>query len=619
MISLCGLFDHMVLQRNSDNLSDASFRGECESEGVVKARVLRDGAVVAGFDGIAVGQAGDGEYQGRLAGMPVGGPYRVELWVDGSDERLAVDDVLVGDVWILGGQSNMQGCGAIEGAEQPDAMVRAFYMHDQWGVAQDPIHNICDAVDQVHADLCGGMLPGRSYDRGVGPGVAFGKAMYEFTGVPQGVIACAHGGTSMSQWDPKLKRRKGRSLYGATLRRFTKNGGKVAGVVWYQGCSDTSPDTAPLYTKRMKALVAAMRKDLGVADLPFAAVQIGRVCGVQEYNPYWNSVQDQERRLPDVIPHCAVVPAIDLPLDDGIHLSGAGHNVLGKRLAQAMCELKGIGEIHPITLKSVKMKRSNFTGCADIYMEFDNVVGGLQSQGLPSGFDFVDGGEHDYILRIDLEGNTAILRTVLTTADAPGKQLFYGYGASPYCNITDAVGQALPVFGPIQIGKPRAVTDFIRTLRISELHPSAGKLHALAYPQQLATLGLHTQSFPIWFCEIHSKLAAQAPKDVLVYYACRFTCSEPMRLAAMMGYDGPLKVWLDGQEVFFDPKGINPADPNDAYFRFPADAGAHEMLVALGSNHGNAYGISLRLERLDISRTLLKKGPEAYAMPVIEG
>ena len=71
--------------------------------------------------------------------------------------------------------------------------------------------------------------------------------MHRVTGIPQGIIACADGGTSMQQWDPARKSEGGKSLYGATLRRVQKNGGKVAGVIWYQGESDADPTNAPLY------------------------------------------------------------------------------------------------------------------------------------------------------------------------------------------------------------------------------------------------------------------------------------------------------------------------------------------------------------------------------------
>jgi hypothetical protein len=72
-----------------------------------------------------------------------------------------------------------------------------------------------------------------------------------------------------------------------------------------------------------------------------------------------------------------------------------------------------------------------------------------------------------------------------------------------------------------------------------------------------------------------------------------------MPLAIWLGYDGPLKVWFDGREVFSDPDGMNPSMPNDAEIGVQATAGAHEVLVALESNNGEAWGIFLRFERTD--------------------
>ena len=130
----------------------------------------------------------------------------------------------------------MQGCGLLKDKLKAHPMVRAFYMNDRWAPALDPIHDMWDCVDQVHIDYCGGVRPEKSTVIGVGPGVAFGQRMFALTGVPQGVLACAHGGTSMEQWDPKLKKLGSKSLYGAMMRRFRKNGSRVAGLVWYQGC-----------------------------------------------------------------------------------------------------------------------------------------------------------------------------------------------------------------------------------------------------------------------------------------------------------------------------------------------------------------------------------------------
>ena len=64
-----------------------------------------------------------------MAGLPVGGPYDIEM-------MCGVESVVVKDVWILAGQSNMEGCGHFP--RKPlgkDTMVRACYMDDHWDVA----------------------------------------------------------------------------------------------------------------------------------------------------------------------------------------------------------------------------------------------------------------------------------------------------------------------------------------------------------------------------------------------------------------------------------------------------------------------------------------------------
>lgn len=623
-----GLFDHMVLQRTKRNKSDAVFDGKCSATGALRAIVIAGGVVLRDFNGIEVGKARGGKFRGRLRGLPVGGPYTIALDICDSQgrplEELHVEDVLVGDVWVLGGQSNMQGVGHLKYALKPQPMVRAFYMNDQWGVAKEVIHNMWDTVDQVHIDLSGGVRPVKQDVWGVCPALGFGQEMYRLTGVPQGLIACAHGGTSMSQWDPKLKKLGTRSLYGATVRRVRKNGGRVAGVLWYQGCSDANPDAAPLYTERMKKLVAAMRRDFGDPELPVAAVQISRVYSWGGGEKWWNSIQDQQYRLPRVIRRCTVVPAIDLDLDDLIHISGYDQNRLGKRLAYAMHALTGGKKAGkpPITVKRIVPRPNPVTGALDVIVEFDNVVGKLQAKGRPHGFEIVAQQPGQHVYRVDLDGPRAILKTSLQPQQAENLSVHYGLGYAPYCNITDSIDRSLPVFGPVPIGRLRALTGFVLALRVSKFLPSAGKLDSLAYPKNKADLELKTRSFAggtLPFCDLHLELGKLAPEDVLVYYACEIECTEPMKLGACLGYDGPVKMWIDGRQVFHDPNGTNPAVPDRAVVRFDAPKGRHEILVALASNHGKAWGIFLRFERLGVPKRLLEKGPGSYTMPNILG
>jgi hypothetical protein len=107
--------------------------------------------------------------------------------------------------------------------------------------------------------------------------------------------------------------------------------------------------------------------------------------------------------------------------------------------------------------------------------------------------------------------------------------------------------------------------------------------------------------------------------DSLVYYACRFNCPSSMQLALLLGYDGPVKAWLDGREIAHDPDGINPAVSTKCAAPFKAAAGTHELVVALGTNNNAAWGIFLRLERLNVPKRQLLNRPETIAMPEILG
>lgn len=615
-----GLFDHMVVQRDSRNVSKAGVSGTCEGKGPVTATVKRGGRVVKGFAAVPVGGASRGRFSGCLKGLPAGGPYDIELSI--GDERVFVRDVLVGDVWLLGGQSNMQGCGLFPKRRlPPDPMIRAFYMDDRWAPARDPIHNLWDCVDPVHVDLCGGVRTTKpAPDWGVCPGPAFAAEMRRRTGVPQGLIACAHGGTSMTQWDPKRRDEGGKSLYGAMVRRLIKNGRHVAGLVWYQGCSDANPDAAERFTPRMKDLIAAVRRDSRDRGLPVAMVQIARVIGWGEGTSRpWNSIQDQQRRLSHVIRGVTTVPAIDLALDDSIHISGAGQYVLGRRLAQAMQVLREGRKAGrpPIALGNVRVEARRGLGVAVV--AFENVEGRLAADGRPSGFSIETPYGAGNVFDTEIEGRHVWIRTTLSPDDLEGAQLCYGRGTDPYCNLRDEQGRPVPVFGPVPLGIPRAMTPFLRDCRVSAFQPSAGKLEELTCPANLDALGLAPRRFAENFCSLHSEIAQRGAVDEVVYYACAFSCAEPMKLALVLGYDGPVKAWVDGRELFHDPKGTNPATPSKGSARFDGGAGTHELVVALGTNSGMAWGIFLRLERLDLSKRLRLSGPEHYGLPTFQG
>lgn len=442
-MAITGIQSGMVLQRDR--------RGMCEALLHSAAPLRRASYSGAGEGDAELQPLGDGRY--RLRGIPVGGPYTVTI----EDRRYT--DIYVGDVWLLAGQSNMAGVGHTTRADcrfLGDPEVRAFYMTDQWDAANHPLHATGWAVDQVHTRVIGSGYP--NYEACIGPGLSFARKMKEWEGVPQGIICCAHSGTSLSQWSPELRHLGGDgSLYGAMLRRFQVCGSHVRGLFWYQGCNETTREDHGEFTKRMVAFAEACRRDFGT-DLPIVQVQIGRVTNrtIPEQEAYWDSVQEQQRLLDRRIPGLYTLSAVSKGLDDAIHLSSESQEKLGAEAAEAMvCLLHGDGErncLPPPALESVTLEPGPFNRWAVVRVRYKNLHGGLTALGRPAGFTILEREGREptqYVHDIRLQGPEALLYADRLPEELLGGRLFYGRGCNPYCNITDEAGRAIPVMGPI--------------------------------------------------------------------------------------------------------------------------------------------------------------------------
>jgi hypothetical protein len=462
---LSGLFSGQVLQRNARQVACARITGSCNTttRAMVEVSVLHAGTVLPGARG--GGEAVNGAWQAWIEDLPVGGPYEVRFRLPDEPE-LRVTDVRVGDVWFLGGQSNMHGAGDVADALPPHPEVQAFYNEDEWRIAEEPLTLFWGAVDPVHTDGNPPMhdpveirAARRNTRVGVGPGLAFGRDMFAATGVPQGLVCCAHGGTSMDQWSPALREKGGWSLYGALLRRFKKLGQPVAGVLWWQGCSDAG-EPEP-YTRKMQELVAAVRQDFAQPDLPWLMVQIGRIFpnDGSNRNPGWLSIQDQQRRLPESIHRLSVVPAVDLEMEDSVHISANGQKLAAKRLARiARFQLGEAGVRDAIRLADIQALPPAAPGAHSTIIEgrFENVAGELGAVGAPTGFRLVspEGESRHCIHTVRCEGATVRLYFKHLAQPLQGWRLAYGFECDATCNITDSEGMALPVFAPQPIRIP---------------------------------------------------------------------------------------------------------------------------------------------------------------------
>jgi sialate O-acetylesterase len=445
-----GLVDNQVLQRNEDDVAEINLAGVATTEGEVLATLYRQEAPFEEYDACPVGLAEGGTWSAVLTDIPAGGPYVLELTL--GEERLRVGGILVGDLWVLAGQSNMEGCGDLIDMESPSPYVHVFDMGHRWHVAEEPLHWLIDSPDSCHSEVTGEeqrkqqIEARKTRTKGTGLGLPFANAMFRETGVPVGLITCAHGGTSMQQWNPELKHLGGGSLYGSMVNHVRLAGGEVTGVLWYQGESDANPDDAPLYTDRMKALVSHIRKDFNAPRLPFYYVQIGRFVTPAEWGHLdskdWNSIQEQQRLLVDTIPGTGMAPAVDLELDDLIHIGTQGLKRLGERLAAlALNGEKGIQLIGVAVEKEDRTRlRVQFKGVCETGLEDSTRVTGfsvLNSEGktLPT----------IYKAQVDVENPNDILLELVSPV-GEGWTLWYGQGFDPPCTLTDTEDRGLPVF-----------------------------------------------------------------------------------------------------------------------------------------------------------------------------
>ena len=468
-----GAADYQVFQRGPANTATISIQGAvlappvvaaaakgrktappAPAESAVEARLVAAGRVVAGFDWKPVGKAVGARFQAGIAAVPTGGPYRLDLRLAGLPAVTSLSSLLVGDLWLLAGQSNMEGVGNLAGLPLPSAQVNSFDMSDVWVAAADPLHSLPDSADRVHwrKNAQGQLqrLTGEAQAKyiatrrkGAGVGLPFALEMLRRTGVPVGLLPCAHGGTSMDQWDPALKDQGGDSLYGGMLRRFKLAGGKVKGVLWYQGESDANPKAAPLFEAKFKALIQAIRADFGQPELPFLYVQIGRHVDQQNVAP-WHAVQDAQLRVESALLNLGMVTCVDCELDDGIHVGTDQFARLAVRLANLA------------TVSTRRGPRPASARASDgvIRVAFDEVNGRLVSAGRLNGFSVHDasGAYLPLVYRQRLSRTDPNVVELLFSGKLPeGAQLHYGYGKDPYVNLADEARMAAPVFGPLPI------------------------------------------------------------------------------------------------------------------------------------------------------------------------
>lgn len=237
-------------------------------------------------------------------------------------------------LYLLIGQSNMAGRGAVEAPDTlPNRRVLRLNPAGQWEVAQDPIH-----FDKPVA--------------GVGPGLTFGRSMAaQDTSVTIGLIPCAVGGSGIDAWVPGayFADTKTHPYDDALARtRAARQAGTLAGIIWHQGESDSSPEKSALYHQKIKQLIKQLRTDLQLPAVPFVAGQLPAFQltkpasdGRPQVNAAAVRINQALARLPTEVPNYAYITAEGTSdIGDHTHFNAASARLLGQRYAAAMRQLQ---------------------------------------------------------------------------------------------------------------------------------------------------------------------------------------------------------------------------------------------------------------------------------------
>ena len=233
----------------------------------------------------------DGRWTARLQ-TPKGGftPYAITF--NDGESPLVVRDVLVGEVWVATGQSNM---------EMP-----------LQGWKDTPIDNSAAAIQQsigykgklhftytpqaLYAKEPQDSMPAQWHDCTPETAKDFSATAYYFATtlinalqVPVGIINCHRGGSNVEAWMPrellanysdvdlsdkayeKMNEHTPAGLYNAKVCPL--KGYTIAGFIWYQGESNVGYANQD-YANRLATMVSRWRRDWKQGNLPFYFVEI---------------------------------------------------------------------------------------------------------------------------------------------------------------------------------------------------------------------------------------------------------------------------------------------------------------------------------------------------------
>ena len=427
-----GVSDWQIFQQRANGTADIPVGGRWGGgAGVVEVRVVRedDSQLVARhLNWQAADTRADGTWSAVLKDVPAGGLYRLETHLradpNGLPEWQLHGDMRhflgVGDLWIIAGQSNSAGYGRGGCWDPPELGVHLFNNAMRWTLASHPLNETTDTVHPENRE---------SANSGHGPWLHFARLIRREVNIPVGLVQVSLGGSPFVSWNPAEPGEH--PLYELLMRVHKAVGGRIRGILWYQGESETGEErTTDTYEDRFIAGVTAWRKAMGQPELPVLTVQLGHWTGPgdESVNARWTRVREAQRRVPKRLAGVTVAPTLDSTLTDGIHVSPASNMILAQRVANAALATVYGKKVDSLAPEAVEAKAG--ADGRSIELRFENVMGQLSTIA-PESIPF----------RVEDEQGVVVVQKVNVWADRVGLMLgrslagaarvHGGYGINP--------------------------------------------------------------------------------------------------------------------------------------------------------------------------------------------
>ena len=417
-----------------------------------------------------------------------GGAYA--LTVSGSN-GITLNDLLMGDVWLASGQSNMEmpllgfpgsavlknGAEEIKAANHPEIRLlhepkrfSYFPLQDQdaiWQIctpetaasfssvayffAREIQHDQKVPIGVVEADWGG--TPAESWtsldtlgsDAALMPVFAARAAEMDKQADVEAIkaryaredAAAKAAGRTPEQhpWQPPVEPWAASSLYNGMIAPVTPLA--IRGVIWYQGEANTGLERAPLYHRLFSAMISDWRRQFAQGDFPFLFAQISSYEASPE--EYWGMVRDAQRRSLSLT-NTGMAVTIDVGDPNNVH--PADKQTVGHRLALAARALSYGEDVH----HSGPLFRQATTQGAGLRVYFTGADGKLAVRGgTLQGFELAGSDRHFVPATATIDDGGATISVSSPQVPAP-LYVRYAWPNAPDATLMDSAGLPASTF-----------------------------------------------------------------------------------------------------------------------------------------------------------------------------